>query len=94
MIRDTSLLVYGEVLKSLGERQRKVFDVISRHPKTSNLEISVLANLPINSVTPRVKELRDLNIVSDAGTKRDSVSGRLVHCWVVNINRDAQLNLL
>ncbi len=51
------------ILENLGERQEQVFIAIKNIQPCSNLMISKKLNLPINCVTGRVKELRDLAMV-------------------------------
>ena len=81
MIQLTSLEAFMSVLPELGDRQKQVLDVIRKIPYVCNYEISVILGLPINSVTPRVKELRDLGLVVCLGTKLDKVSNRNVMIW-------------
>ncbi len=81
--QETSIESYKLILPELGNRQRQVFDVISKMPNVCNYEIGVILGLPINSVTPRVKELRDLGLVVCVGTKLDKVSNRNVMIWGV-----------
>lgn len=78
---DTSLLAYAEVLENLGERQEQVFEVIRRLRSCNNLMIQKELGLPINSITPRVNELRELGVVRLH--KRDicPYTGRKVKFW-------------
>ena len=63
MIRATSLISYYEILTKLNERQKQVLLTIKKIQPCNNLQISNYLNLPINSITPRCKELRDKGIV-------------------------------
>ena len=81
MIRETSILAYHEVIKNLGERQRKVFGVIAENPGLCNLEIASRLHWPINCITPRVKELRGLGVVGEYGFV--NVNGRRAISWKV-----------
>lgn len=47
----------------------------------SNREIAVYAELPINSVTPRCKELRDLGLVVEKGRVEDPITKKTVTVW-------------
>lgn len=83
MIQQTSLWAYESVKPGLGERQRTVLDVIRNFPGCDNHFISEKLRLPINSITPRVHELRRLGKVRAAGTHRSALTGRTVMGWEV-----------
>lgn len=59
----TSILAYTEVLENLGERQAQVYCVIRELKSCNNQMIANFLHLPINSITPRVNELRKQHIV-------------------------------
>lgn len=79
-MQPTSLLAYAEILGELGERQAQVYRVIRELKSCNNLMISKELNLPINSITPRVKELRDFGVVMQH-KKAIGETGRLVIYW-------------
>lgn len=81
MIRQTSLEAYDEILETLGDRQIEVYCVILDYPGICNKEISEHLLLPINCITGRVKELRDLGWVVQDGFKY--YNNRKVMCWKV-----------
>lgn len=83
MIQPTSLEAYDSIKPELGNIQQEVYDTIEKFPTVSNLDISRILNKPINSITPRVKELRDMNLVYYVGTKKDRITNRSVMCWNV-----------
>lgn len=62
-MRATSLLAFSEILENLGERQMQVLQAFREIQPCSNLMLSKHIGLPINCITPRVKELRDYKIV-------------------------------
>ena len=62
-MRVTSLITFQEVLCSLGDRQKLVLNAIKRLQPCNNLMIQKYLNIPINSVTPRTKELRKRHLV-------------------------------
>ena len=82
MIQQTSMEAYDCIYDDLGERQKIVFDVIDEYSNVCNQDISMILDLPINCVTGRVKELRDLGFVSHAGYKLND-NGRRVMVWKV-----------
>ena len=83
MIQDTSLETYKVLIPELGIRQQQIYDIITKHNNVSNLDLSRISKLPINSVTPRVKELRDKGLVILGGYKTDHITQRRVMCWSV-----------
>ena len=83
MIQPTSLEAYKILIPELGIRQQQIYDIITEHNHISNLDISRISKLPINSVTPRVKELRDKGLVIQCGFKRDHITQRKMMCWSV-----------
>ena len=78
-VRSTSREAYYS-LNNLGERQLAVFTVL-KETSASNTELSHKLNLPINSITPRVKELREMGLVEDKGVKVCPYTHRKVHVW-------------
>lgn len=80
MIQSTSKEAYQEIKRDLGRRQQEVLNFIRNHPSVSNLGIAEGLNLPINSVTPRVKELREAGLVEEDSIK-PSPSGRNAIHW-------------
>ena len=63
------------------DRQIEVLDVIRDNPEVCNQEISEMLLLPINRITGRVKELRDLGLVVHVGFKK--YNNRRVMIWSV-----------
>lgn len=84
MYQQTSLFAWQDVKQELGERQRVVLECIRNFPKIDNLMIAETLRLPINSVTPRVHELRRLGRVREAGMHKSGLTGRTVMGWEVS----------
>ena len=80
MITETSLDSFKQIV-DLGERQRMVYNIIKMYPGESNRTIGVILNKPINTITPRVKELRALGLVIQGEKKFDKVTNRWVMTW-------------
>lgn len=72
----------------LGDRQRIVFETLDAHPDRSNRELAELLNWPINTITPRIKELREMGAVAQYGIKYDSQTNRNVMTWVTVVELD------
>lgn len=79
----TSILAYAEVLDTLGERQSVVYSKIREMKSCNNVMIAEALHLPINSVTPRVNELRKKHIVMMDKKDICPYTGRLTCYWRV-----------
>jgi DNA-binding MarR family transcriptional regulator len=85
MVQQTSLHAYFclQERKELGRRQRQIYDKIMRLGSCTNAEISFHTHLPINCVTPRVKELRDKGLVMKRGCRPCNVTNNTATTWGV-----------
>lgn len=83
MIQDTSLEAYDSIKPELGERQLSVYKALLQLREADNLTISKFLGLPINSITPRVKELRDKKLVGVAKVDISPITKRRVIFWKV-----------
>lgn len=82
-VAETSMMSYRQLTKQdLGDRQRIVFETLDAHPNRSNRELAALLNWPINTITPRVKELREMGAVAEYGLKHDPQTNRNVMTWI------------
>lgn len=90
MIQQTSLLAFYSLGAKLGKRQQQVFDAVCELGSASNEMIQKQTGLPINVVTPRVKELRDKGYL---GLERigKSSAGRPVMYWSIREPNDNKL---
>ncbi len=68
MVTETSRVAYKN-LKEIGNKQSIVLNKLEELGKASNQDIADALNWPINRVTGRMKELRDLKLVEFAGAK-------------------------
>lgn len=69
MVKDTSLQAYISVYSN-GKAEHirfKVYNFIKSNPKVTRQQITDLAGIPINVVTPRVKELIESNLIKENG---------------------------
>lgn len=83
MIQATSLEAYKSIKNKLNERQTVVFDFIKQSGEVCNFDIAEGLGWPINSVTPRVLELRNMFLVESC-SRRLSKSGRPAFFWRIN----------
>ena len=88
MVQVTSLEAYYDLLPCLGRKQNMIYNIIKLYPGVSNLDISRIIGIPINSVTPRVYELREYNLIRFSHKKRDRLTGKTCMCWVIEENPD------
>ena len=83
MIQQTSIDSYRIVKETRNTVQQRIYDTIKSRGTATNRQISILTKIPINSVTARVKELREAGRVHQAGTEYDSTTKRTVMTWRV-----------
>lgn len=86
-VQQTSLLAYSEALKTLGSKQKSVLDVFTHNPQIddwTNLEIANYLHWQINSVTPRVFELRMKGLLKERCKRTCSIGGRRAIAWELN----------
>lgn len=81
MIQQTSIESYRSILPDLNSRQQTIYRTIRKLGCCSNNDLSRILKLPINCITPRVKELRDYNLVFRKGVKTDRITNRTVIVW-------------
>lgn len=82
-MQQTSLDAYFvDVKPKLNEKQTQVFRAIEAICPASNKQIANYLGWPINSVTPRVLELRQKRQVRSAYVADDG--GRKAHFWATN----------
>lgn len=62
-VQVTSIISYYSILNELGRRQKEVLLCLKHYQPANNLMLAKALGLPINSVTGRMKELRDAGIV-------------------------------
>jgi hypothetical protein len=84
MIQETSVFAYEEVLPNLAPKHRQVLEVMRRGYNYTNTELSRILRWPINSVTPRVNELRKKGLLKEWGKRGCKVTGRTCLAWQIN----------
>lgn len=83
VVSDTSLLAYMAESYSFSHKQSIVYAFLRGFGPKTNSEIAKGLGWPINTVTPRVKELRTIGIVVDGGIRACGITGRNAHVWRV-----------
>lgn len=82
-VQETSLFAYATILPKLGEKQREVLAVFEDRPykNFTNMELSRDLAWGINRVTPRVKELRNMNFLEEKEKRTCEMTGMRVIAW-------------
>ena len=94
-IQSTSLKAYhGEVVPTLGQRQKVVLEALARSEGMTNVEISARIGLPINSITPRTFELLAKGLVREQKKRKCNVTGRMAIVWEVAGSETKQLSII
>lgn len=84
MQRDTSIHAYYDRVKpTLGNRQKVVFEMLRNKDNWTNSELAQTLEWPINTVCPRIFELRKLGLVEDSGKRICKVGGLMAHAWKI-----------
>ncbi|NAW50442.1 hypothetical protein GNY06_03245 [Elizabethkingia argentiflava] len=60
---------FKAIVEQLPERRKFVFKMIQGNPGISSQDLSGMTLLPINEILPRVRELRDIFLVAEDGSK-------------------------
>jgi len=70
---------------NLGPKQKAVYRKLRElEPnKHTNSEIAYTMGLPINCITGRIFELRELGLVQSAGKRKCRMTGRIAYTWEV-----------
>lgn len=83
MPQATSVTVWrNKIQPHLGERQQVILDALKGD--MTNCEIAQKLDMPINTVTPRIFELRQKKLVVEYAKRKCCVTGRTAISWKVN----------
>lgn len=83
-VTQTSIDAFKSIQKELGRRHLEVYETIKKIGPCNNLMVAKYLNLPINSVVPRVNELRNQKkLVGYAFTSKCPFTGRNSNFWKV-----------
>lgn len=81
-VQETSLDAFSELQKGkLSEKRQEVLNGFEQLKSATNLEVSDLIKLPINSVTPRTNELVKMGVLIIMGRRKCSISGNTAIVW-------------
>ena len=83
MIQGTTLASWLQLQPDLGARQLEVLQALRFMRVATNKELAIFLSWPINSITPRVHELRNQHhLVTEAGRVKQK-NGRFAIQWRV-----------
>jgi len=87
VIRKTSRIAYKQIQEQglLSQRRFEVYEALFYHgPLTANeAREHIGGHVPLNSVSPRMAELKDRGVVVEVGEKICSVTGKKAILWDV-----------
>lgn len=70
-------------ITDLGNRQQAFYRAVTNLGSASNRQIAKYLDVPVNEITPRCKELRDLGFIVENGKQYDYETGRNVTMWCI-----------
>ena len=79
-VQPTSIEAYHSIKDTLSKSQADVLEALIRLGPSTNRYLSKCIGKEINTVTPRIKELRDRKLVKQTGTTID-ITGRRAIVW-------------
>ncbi len=87
MIRNTSLAAYIEENDSgkAAQDRRKLLIKIQQYPGVTRKQLSETTGIPINVVTPHIRELLDTHALKEDGAIRDQISRRSANLLYLNL---------
>jgi len=84
-VQETSRIAYRQIQPRLGMKQAKVLKVLRAARDTrldfTNCELALVLDWPINTICPRVYELRKLGLVVLSRKRACERTGRLAMAW-------------
>lgn len=87
-IQSTTLIAYfGEILPDLGRRQAEVLEAFLKKENFTNAELAHFMGRPINTIVPRVFELRQKDLVEEEKIRICAVTGQKAKAWKIKTIR-------
>lgn len=84
MYQETSRIAYAQnVIPTLGTRQLTVYEALKSRENFTNSELAGYLDWSINTVTPRVHELRKMKLVEEDYKRPCRVTGRTAIAWKI-----------
>jgi predicted transcriptional regulator len=83
LVQKTSLIAFDEIQPKLGIRQLEVLNAFKQKENFTNYELADFLQRPINTITPRVHELRKFGLVKEHSRRPCKVTGRIAISWEI-----------
>lgn len=80
----TSQIALFDIKDELPTRQASVLGALRMLKSACNLDLATYLHLPINSITPRVYELREKNLVEKECVRKCPQTGKSAIYWKVS----------
>lgn len=80
-IQQTSMESYWSLGDKIGKRQQLVLDALKKLGTANNRQLKDFLGLEINTITPRVNELRKKHLVEESHKAEDPITGKLTIFW-------------
>jgi len=74
----------------IGIRQEQVLTIIRKYPNSTDKELSIKSNLPINVINGRRFELAQLGLIKNTGKRECTITHSNVNVW--DITKDINVN--
>lgn len=75
-VRETSIQAYHEEQPNIGRRQMQVLQAFKAYGPMNNRIVAARLDLPVNQITPRTFELRNMGLLREVGKCRDQFTGK------------------
>jgi DNA-binding MarR family transcriptional regulator len=87
MIQQTSMMAFlTDVKPKLNQKQHEVYRAIEQYGPITNKQLAEVMNRPVNTITPRVLELRQKRHIVSCYIAEDG--GRKAHYWGTPAHKD------
>ena len=84
-MQQTSILAYQSIIESLGKRQIEVLKALKQIEPANNRMIAQFMRKPINTITPRVNELRKKGLIKYEGIYLDEITKKMTIYWMTKL---------
>lgn len=81
----TSFEAWTELQPNLSRRRKQVFMALYELGEATNMEIAAYLGWSINRVTPRMLELRNMELVNQSRVRECNITSNKARAWKVSI---------
>ncbi|MDV4026361.1 hypothetical protein CMT52_18695 [Elizabethkingia anophelis] len=85
---------FQAIVEQLPERRKFVFKMIQGNPGISSQDLSGMTFLPINEVVPRVRELKDMFLIVEEGSKVNKFTNKSNTIYRAVTSVDERIDLI